>query len=111
MSGYAPSPPTFGGASPIRSGRQPPGSRSRSVPGIARLPSRKGTPAMLTVFGPSQPGRSSRRDFLRIGALGVGGLTLADVLRARAEGTARSEASQKSVIMVYLPGGPSHMDM
>ncbi|MCE9532263.1 MAG: DUF1501 domain-containing protein [Planctomycetes bacterium] len=50
----------------------------------------------------------SRRDFLKVGALGVSGLTLADVLRARA---ATGRNSTKSVIMVYLPGGPSHLDM
>src|SRR6516164_8260181 len=49
----------------------------------------------------------SRRDFLRVGALGVGGLTLADLLRLRAHGAARSH---KAVIMVLLRGGPSHID-
>jgi hypothetical protein len=53
----------------------------------------------------------SRRDFLRIGALSVGGLSLADLLRLRAQGAVRSEAAHKAVIMVYLPGGPSHIDM
>ena len=53
----------------------------------------------------------SRRDFLRIGALGVGGLTLADLLRLKAQGAVRSDAAHKAVIMVYLPGGPSHIDM
>src|SRR5262245_54071442 len=51
----------------------------------------------------------SRRDFFSVGALGIGGLTLADVLRARAASPAKNSA--KAVIMVYLPGGPSHMDM
>ena len=71
--------------------------------------------AMLTLLGPRLPGRTcdgvSRRDFLRIGALGVGGLTLADLLRLKAQGAVRSEAAHKAVIMVYLPGGPSHIDM
>ena len=49
----------------------------------------------------------SRRDFLRIGALSVGGLTLADLLRLRAQGAA---CSPKAVIMVLLRGGPSHID-
>lgn len=49
---------------------------------------------------------SSRRDFLRIGALGMGGLTLPDLLRLRA----RSPGRPKSVIMIYLEGGPSHLD-
>jgi len=52
----------------------------------------------------------SRRDFLRIGGLGTAGLTLADLLRLRAE-AADSAPSPKSVIMIYLPGGPSHLDM
>ncbi|MBL8793084.1 MAG: DUF1501 domain-containing protein [Planctomycetia bacterium] len=66
---------------------------------------------MLTFLGRSQRfcDRQSRRDFLKVGALGLGGLTLADLLRARAdEGKA---ASGKSVIMVWLGGGPSHIDM
>ncbi len=50
----------------------------------------------------------SRRSFLRIGALGLGGLTLADLLRA--EDRAGAGRVQKSVIMVYLPGGPPHQD-
>jgi hypothetical protein len=53
----------------------------------------------------------SRRDFFRIGALGVGGLSLADLLRLRAQGAAKEKSSPKAVIMVYLPGGPSHIDM
>ena len=70
---------------------------------------------MLTVLGPRIPGQTcagvSRRDFLRIGALGLGGLTLADLFRLKAQGAVRSESAHKSVIMVYLPGGPSHIDM
>src|SRR5262245_61690893 len=70
---------------------------------------------MLTVRAPRAPGRHcdgvSRRDFLRIGALSLGGLSLADLLRLKAHGAVRSQASHKAVIMVYLPGGPSHIDM
>ncbi len=51
----------------------------------------------------------SRRGFLQIGAFGAG-LTLADMLRARAT-AASPRSSPKSAIMIYLPGGPSHMDM
>jgi uncharacterized protein (DUF1501 family) len=50
-----------------------------------------------------------RRDFLTLGALGAG-LTLADALRLKAAGPA-PRSRPKSVIMVYLPGGPSHLDM
>jgi hypothetical protein len=53
----------------------------------------------------------SRRNFLRIGALGAG-LTLADLLRVQAAQTASGKPTRtKSAIMIYLPGGPSHMDM
>jgi len=53
----------------------------------------------------------SRRDFLRIGSLCVGGLSMADLLRLKAQGGIRPESGHKAVIMVYLPGGPSHLDM
>jgi hypothetical protein len=59
---------------------------------------------------------ASRRDFLQIGAFGAG-LTLADMLRlntAQAAANAnkkQASKSKKSAIMIYLPGGPSHMDM
>jgi hypothetical protein len=53
----------------------------------------------------------SRRHFLEVGALAMGGLSLADLLRLGARGAARPESSAKAVIMIYLPGGPSHIDM
>src|SRR5882762_2839916 len=50
----------------------------------------------------------SRRNFLTIGGLAVGGLTLPQLLQAEDQtGVRRS----KSVIMVYLPGGPPHLEM
>ena len=66
---------------------------------------------MLTFWGPRQRlcDGVSRRDFLRIGALGLTGLSLADVLRLRAE--AGQTGSPRAVIMVCLAGGPSHIDM
>jgi hypothetical protein len=52
-----------------------------------------------------------RRNFLKIGAFGAG-LSLADVLRLKAQaGTTGSPTKIRSAIMVYLPGGPPHMDM
>jgi hypothetical protein len=64
---------------------------------------------MFTIWGAKQRfcDGLSRRSFLKIGAFGVG-LSLADVLRMRA---AAGTSSTKSAIMIYLPGGPSHMDM
>src|SRR6266568_3504391 len=53
----------------------------------------------------------SRRGFLKIGAFGAG-LTLAEMLRQRAgAATTGKSTSNKAAIMIYLPGGPSHMDM
>ena len=50
----------------------------------------------------------SRRNFIRIGALGLGGLALPQILQA--EATSGIRRSQKAVIMIYLPGGPPHQD-
>ncbi|MFO0966367.1 MAG: DUF1501 domain-containing protein [Gemmataceae bacterium] len=51
---------------------------------------------------------ASRRDFLRHGLLTLGGLTLPNVLRLRAE--APPSTRPRSVIMICLAGGPSHLD-
>lgn len=54
---------------------------------------------------------SSRRDFLQVGTLGMGALTLSDLLRAR-EVSAESTASIKdtSVVWLWLGGGPTHVE-
>jgi uncharacterized protein (DUF1501 family) len=57
---------------------------------------------------PRCPGPPSRRDFLHAGALTLGGLTLADVLRGRA--AAGEPNSDTAVILLYLHGGPSHLE-
>ncbi|HEY1186755.1 MAG TPA: DUF1501 domain-containing protein [Gemmata sp.] len=64
---------------------------------------------MLTVFGNRARycDGLSRRSFLKVGTLGVGGLTLADLMRAEAKG---GKKAHKSVIMVYLSGGMAHQD-
>jgi hypothetical protein len=67
---------------------------------------------MLSIIG--QPTRSfcdhvSRRDVIKLGAMGMGGLTLADLLRA--ESQAGSTSKRRSIINICLPGGPSHLDM
>jgi hypothetical protein len=51
-----------------------------------------------------------RRDFLRVGGLGLAGLTLADLLRHEAHAGSKN-GRQKSVIYIVLGGGPSHIDM
>ena len=53
----------------------------------------------------------SRRNFLRVGALGLGGLTLPDLLRARSARAGQGiSPGSKAVIQVVLSGGPSHME-
>jgi hypothetical protein len=66
---------------------------------------------MLTIYGPKQRfcDGISRRNFLKIGALGLGGLTLPQLLQAEANSGIRR--SHKAVIMIFLPGGPSHQDI
>jgi hypothetical protein len=69
---------------------------------------------MLTIYDPTVAAQGegiSRRSLLRIGALTLGGLTLGDVLRLRAETPLAGKPRQKSVIMIFLSGGPSHLDM
>lgn len=51
----------------------------------------------------------ARRSFLKIGGLGVAGLALPQLLRA--EESAGIRSSRKSVILIYLVGGPPHQDM
>ncbi len=50
----------------------------------------------------------SRREFLRVGGLGVAGVTLADLLRA--ESLAAAPRKARSVILLWMQGGPSHID-
>ncbi len=70
---------------------------------------------MFTVLGNKQSfcDGLSRRNFLKIGAFGAG-LTLADMLRLQAQASdapaAARQSRPKSAIMIYLPGGPTHMD-
>ena len=69
---------------------------------------------MLTVQSRRIGGRTcdgvTRRSFLKVGALGVCGLTLADVLRLQAQAAPHARSQDKAVIMIFLEGGPSHID-
>lgn len=64
---------------------------------------------MLTVYGRKSRfcDGLSRRNFLRIGSLGMGGIALSDLFRAEAS---VRKPGHKSIIMIYLPGGPPHQD-
>lgn len=53
-------------------------------------------------------GPLSRRDFLQVGSLAVGGLALSDLLAARA--AAGTSNADTSVIFLYLHGGPSQLE-
>ena len=55
-------------------------------------------------------GPVARRSFLQAGALGLGGVCLADVMRARAAAGVSSIEPDTSVIFIWLPGGPPHME-
>ncbi len=66
---------------------------------------------MLTLWGKKRRfcDRVGRRDFLSIGSLALGGLTLPRLLQAEAASGIRQ--SHKAIIMIYLTGGPPHQDM
>src|SRR4051812_24248538 len=68
---------------------------------------------MLDILGGGTwtDGGASRRSFLRIGALGLGGLTLSDWLRLKGSAaTTGPRRPDTAVIQVFLGGGPSHID-
>ncbi len=69
---------------------------------------------MLTILGP-RPARGgfcdglARRDFLKVGGMMLGGLSLPQLLAAEAK--AGIGQSHKAIINIFLPGGPPHQDM
>ena len=68
--------------------------------------------AMLHFFGARQEfcDGLSRRDYLTVGALSLGNLTLANVLGVQAQEGKVARPPVKAVIMVVLDGGLSHID-
>src|SRR6266446_6349458 len=77
---------------------------------------------MLSI--PGNPGCTcdgwTRREFMRVGGAGLFGVALGDILRLQALGsesasdTAKTKAGwgkAKSVILIFLQGGPSHIDI
>jgi hypothetical protein len=71
---------------------------------------------MLSILGQSVSrlcDGHSRRHFLKIGGLALGGLTMPQILRAEAAApvTRGKNLPHKAIIMIYLSGGPSHQDM
>jgi hypothetical protein len=66
---------------------------------------------MLSVYDVTASAGTSRREFLRVGTLGLGGLTLPGLLRARAAAAASERPTgDAAVVWLFLSGGPSHID-
>lgn len=60
---------------------------------------------------PYCPGPISRRSFLEVGALALGGLGLGDLLRLRSKAQGNTGPDpDTAVILLWLPGGPPHME-
>ena len=53
-------------------------------------------------------GKLSRRDWMRVGFLGLGGLTLGELARLQAQGVA--ESRDTAVLLLFAHGGPSHLE-
>src|SRR5256885_2196969 len=89
------------------------------APFIASMSVQLPSPALVTtlVVFTSIVASSSRRDFLRIGAMGLGGLSLPQLLAIEAaqakdpKQPTEGKKRHKSLIMIYLCGGPPHQDM
>src|SRR4051812_22398860 len=65
---------------------------------------------MLEIQGRTfRQGNLSRRSFLKVGALGLGGLTLPAVLRQRQAHAAEARRAT-AVILFWMAGGPSHLE-
>src|SRR5262249_13627012 len=91
---------------PATLGRLPPATRTMFLP--------QGGPWMLNLFGKRQ-GRdcsgTTRRDFLKVGALAATGLTLPGLLRLRSAAAAQGRPTRDtSVIWLWLGGGPTHIE-
>src|SRR5215475_12705728 len=62
--------------------------------------------------------KMTRRDLLRIGGAGILGLSLGSMLKLQARaadaplgGAGPGWGTAKNVVMIYLQGGPSHLDL
>src|SRR5262245_48728036 len=77
------------------------------------LPLREERRRMLDIVLGQRPGnlgRFSRRDLLRVGALGVGGLTLPNLLQLQAAQAAGKQTRADACILVFLWGAPSQYE-
>src|SRR5262245_47721163 len=67
---------------------------------------------MLTIHSHerTRPGFPSRRAVLQAGVLGCAGLSLPALLQGRARAGTETSQRPKSVILIWLRGGASHID-
>src|SRR5258705_6710612 len=82
-------------------------SESRIVLGVELM--RRQTTQSSSHFTPRCEGTFGRRAFVRSGVAGLAGLSLADLLRVEAQ-AGTSASSPKSIIVLWLWGGASHME-
>lgn len=68
--------------------------------------------AFNNYFGVDREGLvvASRRGMLKASLAGIAGLSLPELLRSRAAASSRSTGESKSVILLWMAGGPSHID-
>jgi len=83
---------------------------------LSLLDPRLGGPRFMLSFGSGGCTRLcsglTRREVLRAGAVGLGGLTLPSLLAAEDTGRSHSRHGRaRSAIVLFLSGGPSHLDM
>ncbi|MDE0737355.1 MAG: DUF1501 domain-containing protein, partial [Pirellulaceae bacterium] len=52
----------------------------------------------------------TRRELLRVGTLGLGGLTLSQLLASRGQAANANPLRDKSVVLLFLQGGPTHIE-
>src|SRR2546423_12803188 len=78
-------------------------------------PPKGGTPTkgttLMTPFTATDCARFHRRDFLKVGTAGLLGLSLPHVLRLEARAGTERKRRARNVIMIWLAGGPSTIDM
>lgn len=65
---------------------------------------------MSTASSARCPGTLSRRAFVHLGLAGLGSWGLADLLRLESLAAGRASSSPKSILVLWLWGGPSHME-
>ena len=69
---------------------------------------------MLTIYGKSKGQQGycdglARGDFLKIGGMAMGGLSMANMYDADLQ--AKTGSNHRAIINIYMPGGPSHIDL